>query len=151
KTVLIIEDHQGEVGSVAYSPDGKHIVSSGRDGTVRIWDAVTGEAGLVLRGHQDKVGTSTYSPDGKWILSSGGDGTVREWDATTGEAGPVLHGHQGIVWGATYSPDGKWIMSEGDDGTIRIDYVRFEDVLAFAQSQVTRKLTLDEQQELGQL
>ena len=35
--------HSGDVTSVAYSPDGKHIVSGSRDGTVKIWDAQSGE------------------------------------------------------------------------------------------------------------
>ena len=40
--------HSGEVNSVAYSPDGKHIVSGSDDNTVRVWDSQTGKEVSVL-------------------------------------------------------------------------------------------------------
>jgi WD40 repeat protein len=99
------------VSSVAYSPDGKHIVSGSYDNTVRIWGAATGEEvshraltfvfaaactgadlwGRVdeqkctLRGHSDWVRSVAYSQDGKLIVSGSHDRTVRIWDAATGE------------------------------------------------------------------
>ena len=59
--------HQdARVFSVAFSPDGKRIVSGGGDNTVRLWDAATGQPiGDPLTGHQDVVVSVAFSPDGR--------------------------------------------------------------------------------------
>jgi WD40 repeat protein len=52
--------------SIAYSPDGRHIISGSEDKTVRIWDAETGAAvGKPLEGHTGWVQFVTYSPNGQ--------------------------------------------------------------------------------------
>jgi WD40 repeat protein len=47
------------------------------DGTVRAWDAASGEEILVLRGHKGSVMAANFSPDGNRIISGSGDNTVR--------------------------------------------------------------------------
>jgi WD40 repeat protein len=44
--------HSGSVYSVAYSPDGKHLVSGSYDNTVKVWDAQTGKEVSVLLCHR---------------------------------------------------------------------------------------------------
>jgi WD40 repeat protein len=85
------------VNSVAYSPDGRHIISGSFDKTIRIWDAETGAAvGKPLEGHTDWVNSVAYSPDGRHIISGSYDKTIRIWDAETGAAvGKPLEGHTG--------------------------------------------------------
>jgi WD40 repeat protein len=75
----------GTVSSVAFSPDGKRIVSASHDKTVRVWDARTGKQLLVLTGHADIVTSVAFSPDGKRIVSASRDHTVRVWDISTGQ------------------------------------------------------------------
>ncbi|HEU0089615.1 MAG TPA: hypothetical protein VFQ77_18550, partial [Pseudonocardiaceae bacterium] len=70
--------------SVAYSPDGTHLLSGGDDGSVRVWDAATGAPVHQLSGHTGAVWSVAYSPDGTHLLSGGDDGSVRVWDAATG-------------------------------------------------------------------
>ena len=65
----VLLGHSGNVSSVAYSPDGKRIVSGSWDKTVRVWDAQTGEALHTLEGHSTVVTSVAYSPDGKRIES----------------------------------------------------------------------------------
>jgi WD40 repeat protein len=63
-----LEGHTSAVSSVAFSPDGKQIVSGSADRTVRRWDAATGQQLLpALEGHTDCVSSVAFSPNGKQI------------------------------------------------------------------------------------
>src|SRR5258706_3951400 len=77
------ELHTHSVWSVAYSPDGRHIISGSSDRTIRIWDAKTGTpVGDPLKGHTRSVLSVAYSPDGRHIISGSADHNIRIWDAT---------------------------------------------------------------------
>ena len=69
---------------MAYSPDGRRIVSGSEDQTVRVWDAASGVELARLRGHAGWVRSVAYSPDGRRIVSGSDDHTVRVWDAASG-------------------------------------------------------------------
>ena len=62
--------------SVAFSPDGKHIVSGSEDKTLQLWDTETGEMLQTLEGHKDEVWAVAFSPDGKCIVSGSEDKTI---------------------------------------------------------------------------
>ncbi|KIJ26387.1 hypothetical protein M422DRAFT_192287, partial [Sphaerobolus stellatus SS14] len=117
-----LEGHTDVVWSVAFSPDGKHIVSGSSDKTIRIWDAETGEnVGEPLEGHTDWVLSIAFSPDGKHIVSGSSDKTIWIWNAETGKnVGEPLEGHTDVVMSVAFSPDGKHIVSGSSDKTIRI-------------------------------
>src|SRR5262245_2952918 len=84
--------HRDGIFAVAASPEGK-LATAGRDGSVRIWDATTGQSLHTLRGHSGQVLRVCYSADGKKVASAGGDKTARVWDAATGMALHTLKGH----------------------------------------------------------
>src|SRR5262249_59552512 len=45
--------HRASVTSLAFSPDGRRLASGSQDGTVKVWDAQTGQETLILKGHTD--------------------------------------------------------------------------------------------------
>ena len=76
--------HSAPVRWVAWSPDGARLASASLDGTVRVWDAESGQTLHILRGHRDWVLSVAWSPDGAALVSASTDGTVRVWDAESG-------------------------------------------------------------------
>jgi WD40 repeat protein len=74
-----LQGHTDRVDSVAYSPDGRWIVTAGVDGTARVWDAEDGQQKMVVQGHTDWVNSAAYSPDGRWIVTASSDDTARVW------------------------------------------------------------------------
>jgi len=62
----VLEGHADVILSVAFSPDGKSIVSGSYDTTIRVWDAETGEAiSGPFKGHSQDVTSVAFHPDGK--------------------------------------------------------------------------------------
>ena len=68
------------VSSVSFSPDGSTLASGSWDGTVQLWDVVTGEAIATLEGHTHRVSSVSFSPDGATLASGALDGTILLWD-----------------------------------------------------------------------
>jgi WD40 repeat protein len=112
--------HQGDVGSVDFSPDGQSLASGSSDKTVRLWNVKNGESIHVLKGHQSSIRSVDFSPDGQSLASGSSDNTVRLWDVKNGESIHVLKGHQDDVNSVDFSPDGQSLASGSDDKTVRL-------------------------------
>ena len=84
--------HPWPVLAVAVTPDGTQIITTGNDGTARIWDRATGQqVGPALTAHTNGVFAVAVTPDGTQIITAGADGTARIWDRASGQqVGPAL-------------------------------------------------------------
>ena len=106
----------------AFTLDGRTLLASGDDATVRIWDPATGTQHAVLEGHTGPVNAlCAFTLDGRTLLASGDDATVRIWDPATGTQHAVLEGHTGPVNAlCAFTQDGRTLLASGDDATVRI-------------------------------
>lgn len=107
--------------AMAFDPAGRHFACVTSDGTIRIWDLISGSHVILqLDNPNSQPAAMAFSPDGTQLITAHLDGAIRAW-SSTGAAAPVLLGrHAGTATSATYSPDGHSIASTGIDGTVRI-------------------------------
>jgi WD40 repeat protein len=110
--------HTAEVWSLAFSPDGRWLVSGHADGAILLWDVAEREAVANLNEHHGSVRAVAFSPDGKHLASASEDRSVIVWDTERGTKQAALVGHGTRVTAVTFSTDGSWIASSGQDGSI---------------------------------
>jgi WD40 repeat protein len=115
-----LEIRCGDICRLAFSPDGAHLASAGRDWPILIWSVPVKRIELALNGHTASVNSIAYALDGKTLISAGDDGTVRIWNAASGQSVACLRGPVGPVLSASLSPDGKLAASGGSDQKIRL-------------------------------
>ncbi|KAJ9601901.1 hypothetical protein H2200_013616 [Cladophialophora chaetospira] len=118
--VKVLEGHSGGVSAMAFSPDGKQLVSASHGRTVRLWDTGSATPLQTLEGRSGGVSAVAFSPDGKQLVSTSDDETVRLWDVVSGAPLQQLRGHFGRVSAVAFSPDGKQLASASDDKTVRL-------------------------------
>ena len=111
-------EYESIVWSVAFSPDGRWLVSTHGDGSIVIWDVVNRELEANLRQHSGGVRALAFSPDGKRLASASEDQSVILWNAESGQKESVLSVHQTRVGAVAFSPDGKWLVSSDQSGDV---------------------------------
>jgi WD40 repeat protein/transcriptional regulator with XRE-family HTH domain len=144
-TELVLPDHAGprsesvpmtrkaEVQSIAFSPDGKFVVSVSYDRTIRVWEATTGKE-VARMTYDHGIASVAFSPDGKYVVATSYQSVRRKdvtstttrriilfWEAMTGkEVASMTYDHGSLNLMLILSPDGKYVVSGGDDKTARV-------------------------------
>ena len=107
--------------SVAFTPDGRRLVTGSFDGSVRIWDLSTQTLleTIGVGGGDAGVDSVAVSPDGALIAAGMTDGSAGVWDIAS-QRKTTLSGHTGRVWTVAFSPDSERLATGSADTTIRV-------------------------------
>jgi WD40 repeat protein len=112
--------HTNSVLCVRFTADGKTLLSSSRDHTIKIWDVATGELKRTLTNHALDVYALAFSNNGKLLASGSSDKTIIIWNAATYEPIRTLTGHTAAIRELAFSPDDKTLASAAEDKTFRL-------------------------------
>ncbi|HKB40780.1 MAG TPA: WD40 repeat domain-containing protein, partial [Gemmataceae bacterium] len=82
----LVTGSNGALIAAAFSPTGRVLACSRLDGTVELWETITGKRIAQFRGHRDSVRSLVFSADGRRLASGSSDSTVLLWDVTGGPA-----------------------------------------------------------------
>lgn len=120
KPVCRMTGHQKLVNHVAFSPDGRYIVSASFDNSIKLWDGRTGVFITTFRGHVAAVYQTAWSSDCRLLVSCSKDTTLKVWDIRTKKLSVDLPGHKDEVFCVDWSVDGKRVSSGGKDKQVRL-------------------------------
>jgi WD40 repeat protein len=116
-----IENHADWVFGVAFSPDGKHLLTCSRDKTAKVWDLTTKESVLTFPDHQNNVYGVAMRADGKAGISAGEDNQLRFWNATSdGKQIRASGGHSKAVLRVVSHPKQPIVATCSADTTVRL-------------------------------
>jgi len=118
-----VRAHDGGVRSVAFSPDGTLLATSGTDGRVRLWQVPSWRLHRDLAVHRDVAMGLAFRPDGELLASGGLDGVVHVSRTGSGKLVHKLGGGRGSrmrIYGVTFSPDGKRLAFGHFDGSVEV-------------------------------
>jgi WD40 repeat protein len=121
--VAVLGEHRGrhwhQIRSVAASPDGKLVASTGWQDIV-VADAQTLQPRWIQRKNTTQVNSLSFSPDSRLLLSGSADSSIRLWNVATGEQRLCFREAGTSVYGVCFSPDGHQALSAENGGQVRL-------------------------------
>jgi WD40 repeat protein len=119
------DGHGGWAECLAFSRDGRTVVSGGGENNLRFWDVKSHREKFpqIAEAHSEYLRSATFSPDGRWLATGGADGTARlwRWNGSTLDRKPamVLRGHRTVVNSVAFSSDGHALVTTGEEGVVK--------------------------------
>ena len=115
-----LEGHTSNVWSIAISPDGQTLVTSGYDGKVVVWDVTARKARGTLEKHKGWCRSVAIAPDGSHFVTAGEDGTVVLWETASLQELKSIKAHEAAVYQVAFSPDGNSLATASTDKTVKL-------------------------------
>lgn len=115
-STMELAGHTDSVVSVAFNTSGTILATGAMDGTVRTWNANTGQLLHALEGPGGAVEWIRWHPRGDVVIAGGEDYTLWMWNAASGVCMQVFSGHSSPITAGGFTPDGKWVVSVSAEG-----------------------------------
>jgi WD40 repeat protein len=120
RSVGTLEGHQGNVTSIAMTPDGLRLISGSADATIKVWDMENRKCHHTLMEHTDKVTHVAVTPDGRWMVSGSEDATIKVWDLESGKCIRTIMGDKYGIEALALTQDGQWAVSGSYDKKLKV-------------------------------
>lgn len=115
----ILEKHSAFVQALAFSPDGRFLVTGSEDGSIRVWDVDKGLCLHTKTDHSSAVNSVAFTTDGKYLLSGSDDHAVGVWNGSSFDLVRMMSGHDDYVSRVRPAGPGR-AVSASKDGTVRL-------------------------------
>ena len=122
--------HTAFVGNLAFSPDGKHLVSVSADGTAKMWDAAPLAEPAILATSASDFSALAVSPDGRRLAAGDCVGQLWVIDMPRGEETVTAPLGNGRLWTMAYDQTGRRLATGDGSGAIRIWEASFDAPIA---------------------
>lgn len=117
---VLQKGHSRYISCLAFSPDGKQIITGSYDNTLKLWNAKSGKEIRTFSMHTGFIRSVFFSPDGKRILTASADNKALVYDITTGQQLVEISIDRDRLFKACYSPDGSKILTSDDRSGITV-------------------------------
>jgi WD40 repeat protein len=127
KLLCTLKGHTKRIGCLAYTPDGKTLISGSQDKRCLIWNTASNKSTGSLDGHTEEIVSVSISRNGKQVVTSDRDSYVLSWDLEKRKTIATTLIEKEISFKLAHSPDGKLLAGVGriespeeTDGAIRV-------------------------------
>lgn len=116
----ILDTGHGYLQAVAFTPDGRALITAGMDGALRTWSVADWTHEATLEGHEKSANDVAVSPDGRLLVSGSSDGTVRLWSLRDGECLRVMRDRGKVVATVAFCPEGELVGAGHYGGRVAV-------------------------------
>jgi WD40 repeat protein len=111
--------HMGGIGTIAVSPNGRHIATAGADNLARIWDLSTRDETLALKQASD-INSVAFNRNGKYIATGSADKSAALWHGVSGKRLAWLRGPFESIQAVAFHPDHDQLVTAGSNGAVYV-------------------------------